>query len=158
METIYSIKIESKEQLNFLNNKFKECSFNYDHYHTEIQKGKLYINTKPESWTWSHSVSYKAISFQQFLKLKNINIMKYKEGDILEHNKNKSKRKILGICGECYILSNSDDFNIASWFATEYQLDIANYKLFTEEPIKEVTLADISKAMNIPLDKLRIKD
>ena len=99
----------------------------------------------------------KVISFQEFLKLKNINIMKYKEGDILI-DRDGDKTEILGVCGKVYIVSDFNNFNCYGMIRTQQQLDERDFKLFTEEPMKEVTLADISKAMNIPIDKLRIKD
>ena len=98
----------------------------------------------------------KIISFQEFLKLKNINIMKYKEGDILI-DEDGDKVEVLGVCGKVYFISNFNNFEQSNTYYTQKELDNKEMRFFTEEPIKEVTLADISKAMNIPIDKLRIK-
>ena len=116
------------------------------------------INTTKDqccSLRYYQNIGESIISYEEFLKLKNINIMKYKEGDII-FNTGGDKRKILGVCGQVYFVSSTLNFNSAAGLRTEGEL--TNYQLYEENPVKEVTLADISKAMNIPLDKLRIKE
>lgn len=57
--------------------------------------------------------------------------MKYKVGDILisEHG---NKRKILGICGEVYFISEVNYFKRTGISYTQYELDKFGYKLYKE--------------------------
>jgi hypothetical protein len=57
---------------------------------------------------------------------------KYKENDILI-DKYSDKRKILGVCGEVYFISQENEFEYASSVATKKDLEDIGYKLLKEE-------------------------
>jgi hypothetical protein len=57
--------------------------------------------------------------------------MKYKVGDILI-SKHRSKRKILGICGEVYLLSEVDNYERSRVSYTQHELDKYGYELYKE--------------------------
>ena len=77
--------------------------------------------------------------------------MKYKQGDILIDND--GYRKILGVCGEVYFMSdNSKDVegkNLNEFCEgyTQYALDRYGYKLYTPPEEVEMTVAEISEAL-----------
>lgn len=102
---------------------------------------------------------FEIITLQQFKELQGLTTMRYKQGDILV-NQNGNKRKVLGVCGEVYILSAYDNFDIAYKFYTQFELDDMGYKLYTEEPedLTELTLEEVAKKFNVDVSKLRIKE
>ena len=70
----------------------------------------------------------------------------FKEGDIVTDGDD--KRKILGVCGEVYFLSNYNDFNkVSGTFFTEHELLEDNYKLEREKEYEEMTVAEISEEL-----------
>lgn len=85
--------------------------------------------------------------------------MKYKQGDILVDNKG-DIRKVLGVCGEVYILSCVDDHRSASNFLwTDHDLDSSCIKLKPSvADVVELTLEDVAKLKGVPVDKIRIKE
>lgn len=66
------------------------------------------------------------------LQLIQENTMKYKQGDVLV-DKDRFRKKVLGVCGEVYLMSNTDDFNVYDSGWTEKELDDEGFKLKTPE-------------------------
>lgn len=155
MEKI-GVKITNQEDLDFIRDYYKVGRLELATLRDDIFIQLFDSDQSAGKYCTIYSID-KIISFQEFLKLKNINIIKYKEGDILI-DRDGDKTEILGVCGKVYFISNFNNFEQTNSYYTQKELDNKEMRLFTEEPIKEVTLADISKAMNIPLDKLRIKE
>lgn len=53
--------------------------------------------------------------------------MKYKQGDIIKNSN--CKRKVLGVCGEVYLLSWEDSFDSYGYSTTQTDLDELDYTL-----------------------------
>lgn len=77
--------------------------------------------------------------------------MKYKQGDILDRDG--WYRKVLGVCGEVYLMSYNKNFaedtnhaDFADGFS-QHKLDELNYKLYTPPQEVEMTIAEISEAL-----------
>ncbi len=78
----------------------------------------------------------------------------YSQGDILV-NKDGDKRKILGVCGEVYLMSLTNNFENYTSGYTKYELDSLGYSLFTE--IKEYSMDEIAKSLGVYVKDLKIK-
>lgn len=74
--------------------------------------------------------------------------MKYKAGDILV-GQNGDKRKVLGVCGLVYFLSDYNYFEFAAYTYTQHQLDNGGFKLYTEDDtdLTEVTAEESKKTL-----------
>lgn len=71
------------------------------------------------------------------------------------------ERKILGVCGEVYFLSMDKDFSAAWTGLTLNDITDCGYTIkqeAEEQEITELTLEDVAKLANVPVEKLRIKD
>ena len=84
-------------------------------------------------------------------------LMDYKVGDVLETDH--GSRKVLGICGLVYLMSDWDDNGKYSDGFTKKELDEQSYKL--QQPpstIVELTLDQVAKMQGCDVEQLRIKD
>lgn len=82
------------------------------------------------------------------------------EGDVLIC-KDGQKKTVLGICGKVYMLSVDYDQDYVDAGFTLQEIKSRGYTLKqeeSEEEITELTLEDVAKLANVPVEKLRIKD
>jgi len=95
------------------------------------------------------------MSSEDFLKL---NTMKYKEGNFIVSPKG-TRLKILGSAGCCYFMSTESDFNKFDYIVAESELDAQGWKLCDPKGVtNEITMDDIAKKFNVPVENIRIKD
>lgn len=74
------------------------------------------------------------------------NEMEYSENDILV-SKNGDKRKVLGVCGQAYIISNWKEYDVAGGAHTQKELDELGYTLYQEPEVKKMTVSEIQDAL-----------
>lgn len=155
---LLGIKCNSQEEwdevLKYYGCTFRNCSFDKNGKDCFIAERKYSKNLGVYSDIYSSE--FNIVSFEEFCKLKNINTMKYKEGDIIV-NDNGNKRKILAVCGELYAVSNDNHFDEFGYWDTESYLDSQKYKLYEEPKVVELTLEDIAKKFEVDVDNLKIK-
>lgn len=102
------------------------------------------------SCVWlKNSPYYTLISAKQFLTGE---IMKYTQGQVLV-DRDGDKKKILGVCGEVYILSRfwesdpaDDQHERVAAFLTQFELDEQGYTLL-DETVEELTVEEISQRL-----------
>lgn len=109
--------------------------------------------------TFYENQGWKIITLQQFKELQGLTTMRYKQGDILV-DEDGDKRKVLCVCGEVYIFSAYNNFDIFGGSYTQKGLDDLGYKIYIEEPeeLTELTLEEIAKKFKVDVSKLRIKE
>lgn len=108
---------------------------------------------------------YKIITLKEFIQRQGIGVTMseyqvpepiYKVGNVLI-NECGDRRKVLGICGEIYILSRHDQFKVAnSAIYTAHDLHTFGYKLDTEKPKIKKTKQEIAEKFGIDVDELEI--
>jgi len=67
-------------------------------------------------------------------------------------------RKILGICGEVYLLSSIDNFKEHDAIFTESELNRRDYKLKEDLPKIKLTIQDIAKLKGVSVEQIQIID
>jgi tetrahydromethanopterin S-methyltransferase subunit A len=81
--------------------------------------------------------------------------MQYKEEDILINDVDQ-KRKILGICGKVYFLSNINYFTKVDNYWTIDQITNMGYKLQENLPEIKVTIEEIAKLKGVVPSQINI--
>lgn len=149
-----TIEVHSQEELDECHRIFEEAGADtYKTWPFSNYPQNRYFTYFVGSFSGSDNTHGKeTIQFKDFIKELNMSEMKYKQGDILVEDG--WYRKVLGVCGEVYLMSHSryndpDSSKLKSYnhSFTQYELDLNGYELYTPPQEVEMTVAEISEAL-----------